>query len=82
MFFFSPMSGVGHQNFYHYEGVGHVFMRNRVFISSGPHSPLYFLTSPLLKFSYRLKNSEKNLYSYLKQRHSLISSNIIPLEQN
>ena len=30
----------------HYEGVGHVFLRNRVFISSGP-PPLYFLTSPL-----------------------------------
>ena len=33
---------------WHYEGVGHVFLRDWVFISSGPPlPPLYFLTSPL-----------------------------------
>ena len=49
--FFSIMSGVGHQKFVPLRGAGHVFLRNQVFISSGPpppSPPLHFLTSPLL----------------------------------
>ena len=37
--FFSPMSGVGHRNFVPLRGGGSCFLRNRVFITSGPPLP-------------------------------------------
>ena len=58
--FFQPNVGVGHQNFLPLRGVGHVFLRNRVFIPSGPHPPLYFLTSPLLYYFRSITHKDQS----------------------
>ena len=42
MFIFSNLMGWVTNILCHYEGVGHVFLRNRVFISSGPAHPVLF----------------------------------------
>ena len=60
MFFFSPVSGVGHQNFVPLrEGGSCFFLRNRVFISSGPTPPVLF-DQPLRKAE---RVSRKRMYS-------------------
>ena len=47
MYFFSPMSGVGHQNFVPLKGGGLCFFEEPGFHFLRPTLPLYFLTSPL-----------------------------------
>ena len=50
--FFSIMSGVGHQNFVPLRGGGSYFFEEPAFHFLWP-PPLYFLTSPLRRFSLR-----------------------------